>query len=152
MFVCHQEETKSKFCSTFFSSRMSSCREAAVDKMIKCRFTQNIGGQTRSWFLKTDKTPLNRLFAYQLYMGHAFEKQTRRRTNHPELLMTTILWYNIYQQEQWRVSECAGTETGNMRFLEKKRLLCLAYLFEERNVIRTVNGRFSIQKEQHHQQ
>ena len=60
---------------------MSSCREAAVDKMIKCRLTQNIGEQTRSWFLKTDKTPLNKLFAYQLYMGHAFEKQTRRRTN-----------------------------------------------------------------------
>ena len=75
LFVCHQEETKSKFCSTFFSSRMSSCREAAVDKMIKCRLTQNIGEQTRSWFLKTDKTPLNKLFAYQLYMGHAFENK-----------------------------------------------------------------------------
>ena len=54
---------------------MSSCREAAVDKMIKCRLTQNKGEQTRSWFLKTDKTPLNKLFAYQLYMGHAFENK-----------------------------------------------------------------------------
>ena len=63
---------------------MSSCREAAVDKMIKCRLTQSIGEQTRSWFLKTDNTPLNSLFAYQLYKGHAFEKQTRRRTNHPD--------------------------------------------------------------------
>ena len=54
---------------------MSSCREAAVDKMIKCRLTQNIEEQTRSWFVKTDKTPLNKLFAYQLYMGHAFENK-----------------------------------------------------------------------------
>lgn len=119
---------------------MSSCREAAVDKMIKCRLTQNIEEQTRSWFLKTDKTPLNKLFAYQLYMGHAFENKQG------DELINTISTRAV------EVSECAGTETGNMRFLDKKRLLCLAYLFEERNVIRTVNGRFSIQKEQHHQQ
>ena len=34
-----------------------------------------------------------------------------------------------------------------MRFLDKKRLLYLTYLFEERNVIRTINGRFSIHKD-----
>ena len=68
----------------FFFSRMSSCREAAVDKMIKSEARSEYRRTNKIMGFETDKTPLNKLFVYQLYVGHAFEKQTRRRTNHSD--------------------------------------------------------------------